>query len=287
MATGELFAVTTRSRLRGPWLFPAMMVASLRVRRQLGHAEEVVRWASVVTAPTEFWTITVWRSRHEMQEFMRSGAHDDIMWLFSRWLRSFWLMRWRPGSAEVGTWDGLTFAPPEPEIGTQSAQELSEPLRRALEHLPWLKAATGSDGAATYDSTPFARRHRAEVASAGGAVVHLHTSVPGAIGGLVALSRLKRVAASHGDLLRAAIGVGRPGDAYLLCVFKSSDSARRLVESTVTARLARRWPEGFWANQWIPENEFGHWDGLRVRRTRTRHGLRLPPAAREAAGSPG
>ena len=95
--SGTLFAVTTRSRLHGPWLFPQMMIASLRVRAQLRRDTGVVRWASIVASPSEFWTITVWRSRHEMQEFMRSGVHDDILWLFSKWLQSFWLMRWRPG----------------------------------------------------------------------------------------------------------------------------------------------------------------------------------------------
>jgi len=103
----NLFTVTTRSKLRGPWFFPQMMIASLRVRRQLRRDTQVVRWASIVASPSEFWTITVWKSRHDMQEFMRSGAHDEIMWLFSKWLQSFWLMRWRPGPNETGAWKGL------------------------------------------------------------------------------------------------------------------------------------------------------------------------------------
>ena len=92
-APQKLFTVTTRSRLRGPWFFPHMMLASLRIRRQLARTGNVVRWASIVAGPSEFWTITVWRSRHDMQEFMRSCAYDEFMWLLSKWLASFWLMR--------------------------------------------------------------------------------------------------------------------------------------------------------------------------------------------------
>jgi len=100
---GELLAVTTRSRLRGARFFPAMLLASWQVRRQLTRTAGLVHSASLVAGPTEFWTITVWRSRHAMQECMRSGAHGRIMWRVSRWLDSLWLMRWRPGAAEVGT----------------------------------------------------------------------------------------------------------------------------------------------------------------------------------------
>ena len=38
----------------------------------------------------------------------------SFVWFFSKWLRSFWLMRWRPGPEEVGDWKGLTIGRPEP-----------------------------------------------------------------------------------------------------------------------------------------------------------------------------
>ena len=106
----RLVVLTTRSRLKRARHLPSMLVATMRVRRQLDATDGVVRWASVVAGPTELWTISVWRSRHHMQEFMHSGAHSEIMWLFTRWLRSFWLMRWQPGPDEVGTWDGTRLA---------------------------------------------------------------------------------------------------------------------------------------------------------------------------------
>jgi hypothetical protein len=109
---GQLLAVTTRSRLRSARLFPAMLLATWAIRRQLARTEGLVRWASLVAGPTEFWTITVWRTRHAMQEFMRSDAHGRIMWRYTRWLDGLWLMRWRPGAVEVGSWAGVTLTPP-------------------------------------------------------------------------------------------------------------------------------------------------------------------------------
>src|SRR5205823_1064867 len=124
----------------------------------------------------------------DMQEFMRSGAHDEIMWLFSKWLRSFWLMRWRPGAIELGVWKGLAMSPAQANgaaagasagngaTGAEAGNGQRDPLlEQALEHLPKLKEAMGADGTVSYDSTVFARRRRAEVGSAGGAIVHIHT----------------------------------------------------------------------------------------------------------------
>lgn len=283
-ADDQLFAVTTRSRLRGPWFFPAMMIASARIRRQLARTGDVVRWASVVAGPTEFWTITVWRSRHDMQEFMRSGAHDDIMWLFSRWLESFWLMRWRPGPEERGSWKGLSMARPDPAYESDSPGPTSNAvLQQALEHLPLLAAATGADGAACYESSAYARNRREEVGGAGGVVVHVTTSLAQTPAALLMLRRLRRQAREHHDVLRIAVGVGRPGELYLLGVWRERAGAQRLLRSSVLEEAARRWPDGLWANEWLPENEFGHWDGMRLRRARSRYTIQVPKAALDLA----
>ena len=50
---GELLAVTTRSRL-GARFFPAMLLASWQVRRQLTRTAGLVHSASLVAGPTEF-----------------------------------------------------------------------------------------------------------------------------------------------------------------------------------------------------------------------------------------
>ena len=283
----ELFAVTTRSRLKGPWLFPAMMIASLRVRKQLATTGTVVRWASIVAGPSEFWTITVWKSRHDMQEFMRSGAHDDIMWLFSKWLQSFWLMRWRPGPDEVGRWKGITMSQPEPAYERPPMETAKgEALRKALDHLPRLKAATAADGTLSYESSPYARRSRAEVGGAGGLVVHLSTSPLDSWEAFKALRALRQEAKDDPESLRTVLGFGKPGQVYLLCVWADRASAHRLLDSPRLAAAARRWPDGCWANEWIPENEFGHWDGLRLRHGRQRYAIAVPSLARKAAEIP-
>ena len=51
-----------------------------------------------------------------------------------------------------------------------------------------------------------------------------------------------------------------------------------MLQSDTMRTLAARWP-GFWANEWAPENEFGHWDGLRLRRTRQRYSIAVPKRA--------
>ncbi len=282
---GQLFAVTTRSRLKGPWFFPAMMLASRRIRRQLQDSPDVVRWASVIATPTEFWTITVWRTRQDMHEFAQSGAHDEIMWRFSKWIESFWLMRWRPGPVEFGAWDGLSLAQPELQVLPGTAVDRPD-LQAALEYLPRLAAATDASGRATYEASPAVQRQRAEVAGARAVVVHVHSGGLRRRAGLRALRRLRASLAHDDDLLRAVVGFGRSGDAYLLTVWNAQQGARRFLESSPLADILARWPGASWSNEWLPENEFGHWDGLRLRRNRNKHGLRVPQGAQEAAEMP-
>ncbi|MEJ7764104.1 MAG: hypothetical protein WKF86_01285 [Acidimicrobiales bacterium] len=283
--TGQLFAVTTRSRLKGPWFFPAMVLGTRRIRRQLQSSPDVVRWASVIAAPTEFWTITVWRTRHDMNEFAQSGAHDEIMWRFSKWLESFWLMRWRPGPAETGAWDGLSLAQPMPQDMRGTAVGRPE-LQEALEYLPQLKASTDATGRATYEASPAVRKQRAEVAGARAVVVFVHSGGLRRRAGLRALRRLKAGLSSDDELLRAAAGFGASGDGYLLTVWSGAGGASRFLRSPELAKVLARWPDTSWTNEWLPENEFGHWDGLRLRRNRGNHGLRVPEAGRVAAELP-
>ena len=276
-AADKLFAVTTRSRLKGPWYFPHMLIATLRVRGQLKRTGEAVRWASIIAGPTEFWTITIWTSREDMHAFMRSGAHDDIMWLFSKWLRSFWLMRWRPGPEELGQWKGLAMGRPEPAYQAADGPK-PEALEKALEHLPKLRSAMSVDGAVNYETTPYARRRRAEVRGAGGGVVHVKTSPRHTVAAYVALRRLEAEARGDPDYLKGVVGISRPGQVYLLSVWRDRTATRRMLRSPQVAKLRQRFP-GMWANEWLPENEFGHWDGLRLRRTRARYAIQMPKAA--------
>ena len=243
-----MVAVTTRAHVRSLRFFPPMLVATLRVRRQLRATPGLVRWASVIGGPREFWTLTIWSSRHALQEFMRSGAHGELMWRLSRWLDSFWLMRWRPGTREHGNWDGLAFA---------AAEREEEPPPADVPG--FLRAAMSGDGRLTYDASPFVRRSRENLAGAGGAVVRLPLSVRGLATAVRALRRLR------GDeaLLRVFLGAGRRS-LFLFVVSSDPALAARLVEDESVRSAA------LWAHEWRPENEFGHWDGLRVRTARTR-----------------
>lgn len=273
-ASGPLFAVTTRSRLRSARFFPAMLVATLLVRRQLLRTDGVVRWASLIAGPTEFWTITVWRSRHAMQEFTRSDEHGKIMWRFSRWLHSLWLMRWRPGPCELGSWAGLSLAPAD------SAAQPPAPgwpvLTEVLESLPELQAAVGADGVASYDSSVRARRDRRLVDGAAGVVIRIKVPRRRFPVALRELVRLRRSVRQETSLLRSVIGFGKPGEVYFLGVFRAHSDAIRFLQRPWFAASAQRWGEGFWASAWLPENEFGHWDGLRVRQSRRRSGQPTP-----------
>jgi hypothetical protein len=55
--------------------------------------------------------------------------------------------------------------------------------------------------------------------------------------------------------------------------------APALQTPTVLVELLRRWAGSFWAGQWLSEHEFGHWDGLRLRRRLRRGAPDQPPAA--------
>ncbi|HEX2029207.1 MAG TPA: hypothetical protein VHF25_14530 [Nitriliruptorales bacterium] len=270
----RLLVVTTRSKLRGARFFPSMMGATVRVRRQLAATEGIVRWASIVASPTEFWTITAWRNLDAMQRFMRSGAHGEIMWSFSRWLQSFWLMRWRPGPRQMGDWGGLTFA----SGGSMEDDDVEDPkaapaevLDAMAERVPQLYRALGPDGGVSYDTAPSTRRFRRYVEGTGGAVVRIVTSpaqVPQAVRELGEVRQRLRGAGER--LLGSAVGVGKRGEAFLLAVWTDPAGAGKLLDSDWARQAAERWGGGYWASEWLPENEFGHWDGRRLRRERRR-----------------
>ncbi len=66
-------------------------------------------------------------------------------------------------------------------------------------------------------------------------------------------------------------------------MWRERAGAQRLLRSPLLEEAARRWPDGLWANEWLPENEFGHWDGMRLRRARSRYTIQVPKAALDLA----
>jgi hypothetical protein len=253
-----------------------MLVATVRARRQLARTPGIVRWASVVGSPTEFWTLTVWSGVHELQEFMRSGVHGDVMWKMPRWLESFWLARWRPGAREVGAWEGLALsrgaAPARFDGG--GAEEGAEFVRRAL-----------AAGTLTYEQSPLVRRSRARLADLGGVVVRVSGPTRALPGSLRALRRLRRALRDDPSLIRVFVGGARFRDAYLFALWRDPESARRLVDGDWARGARERWGERLWILEWLPENEFGHWDGLRMRALAPARGARRSPGGRETRPS--
>lgn len=280
------FAVTTRSRLKGARFFPSMLLASLRIKRQLEETPGCMRFASIVAGPREFWTITVWDSRDKMMEFMRSGAHEEIMWLFGKWLRSFWLMRWSPTAQEQGRWGAgsLAVAPPEPPPETSQAQQ-NEALEAALESMPRLKASTGPRGAPRYDASPMVRRSHKAVAGGAAVVVRLRARHRWqALAAGRDIRRLSRALDDYDEVLRWVSGMGNLRERFLLVVLRDEDACQRFFADPVHERLAQRWGSAYWAMAWEAANEFGHWDGFRLRQARARAAVSVPRHAQHLEG---
>lgn len=262
-----------------------MLRASLRIRRQLRESPGCVRFASIIMGPREFWTITVWETRQKMIDFMRSGEHEDIMWDFSKWLKSFWLMRWRPTPDEQGAWAGLKLGQSY-TAGDRPAPERSADQEAALkavwDNMPRLKAAAAPDGAASFDYAPQQRRARRLVAGGVSSTLRLNVPRGKTMAGWVALRRLRSKLLDNEDVLRAAFGISRPRELYALVVFRNEDAWRQFDSSPMLEGLRRRWPEGVWTMRWDAENEFGHWDGLRLRRAKLGTQVKVPKAAEAA-----
>lgn len=285
MATAA-FAVTTRSRLRGFHRFPQMFIASRRIRKQLAETPGCVRFASIIAGPREFWTITVWESRDKMLDFMRSGPHEEIMWLFGKWLDSFWLMRWRPTADEYGTWSDETLGPVDDgrrKSRSRTTQE-AEALAAALEAMPVLKASTGPEGAPTYDASPAARRHRRAVSGAAAVAVRIEAGpLHHSFRAWRDMQQVGRRLSADDAVLRSVTGFSGWRDHYALAVLRDEDSCTRFLEGAEQQQMHERWGDRCWMMRWQPENEFGHWDTLRLRREPLGTGGAAIPVPEDAA----
>lgn len=243
-----------------------------------------MRWASILAGPTEFWTISAWDSRHHMQEFMRSEAHGRWMWRFSDWLSSFWLMRWRPGGREIGDWDGLPLAACDDEPGglDRGTDVPREVLLGLRERIPALYEALGPDGAASYGAAGSTRLARRYVAGAGGAIVRVEAATIRLPLVLAELNRVRRQLESDDRLVGCAVGLGRRHEAFLLAVWRDRDAVPDLLDADWVQEVRQRDGLRLWASEWVPESEFGHWDGRRLRRERS---VQRDPAGGHGSGA--
>lgn len=284
--TSVAFAVTTRSRLRGLHRFPQMFISSRRIRRQLADTPGCLRFASIMAGPREFWTITVWESRDKMLDFMRSGVHEHIMWEVGKWLKSFWLMRWKPTTEEFGCWCEVTLGPHDDGRPTARPRTSEEKLAldAALDALPMLKASAGPEGAPTYETSPAARRHRRAVTGAAALVLRIEAprwrDVPRAWWDTRQIGRRMRADVA---LLRSVTGISGLREHYALAVMRDEEACSRFLCADEQDVVRERWGDDCWMMRWQPVNEFGHWDTLRLRREPLGTGGAAIPVPREAA----
>jgi quinol monooxygenase YgiN len=229
-----MLAVTTRNVLRSARFSVPMLLARREIARQLADQPGLLRYASGISSPTEFYTLTVWRDREAMQRFMQSGAHERNMWQFTRWTASFWGMRWEPVSAR-------TSAPVSPLVTAGL--------------LPSQASLAGPLGP---------RPERASIEPSGSGVTCVTAVFEGAAAALhlrSAASKLRTLQRSDPGLLRWSVGVDLPprrGIAICLC--------REASDAVDEALCNARWRTSWWAADY----EIGHWDGLRLRQVARR-----------------
>jgi hypothetical protein len=254
--------VTTRNRLRSPRFCLPMLRARALIARQLAHQPGLVRYASGVASPTEFLTLTVWESREAMQVFMQSGAHERLMWHFTRWTASFWGMRWEPGaeSEELGAWSGLRLA----SLGT--APPVTSPL-----------VAAGLLPASVPRAGPFGPRLESgnlePRASGLFGLCAWFTGPLAPVRARGAAARLRAVAGTDAGLLRWSVGLDLPPQGLTITLWHDAPGARQLALALLGTAAGADW-----AMCWQPaEYEIGHWDGLRLRQAaRSRLHTRTP-----------
>ncbi len=243
-----MLAVTTRNKLHS-WRFSLPMVRARRyVREQLATTPGLIRYISAVASPTEFLTMTVWENRQAMFNFMSSGAHEQFMWMFSRWSTSFWSMRWMPTTAEEGAWDGLSFAnmvDPEDQL-----------WRAAQPQTPRLPLPEQRPG-----RLPGGRSIDPSSCGVYAITALVEATNPGHLWSLLSRVREFRRGPNHSQLLRWCVGGVDPRRFWVLTLWH--DAPEGLAEAVCALR---RHLNASWTMCWTAgEYEIGHWDRLRLR----------------------
>lgn len=248
-----MLAVTTRNRLRSRRFCLPVLWSRRLVARQLQGTPGLLRYASAVAAPCEFLTLTVWEDKAAMRAFMQSGAHERVMWRFSRWTASFWGMRWEPSPDEWGAWAGLTLG-----AATAPVRSLSPLVAAGL--LPAQPPRAGRLGP---------RRETRAIEPRGADLFAVTARLEGA-SAATAMRTARRVlraeAWSQPDLVRWAVGLDWPPQALVVSLWRDMPEARIRALALLGERLGASW-----AMRWQPgDYEIGHWDGLRLRREQPR-----------------
>lgn len=256
-----MLAVTTRNKLRSGRYSVPMLRARGYVREQLATTHGLIRYVSAIASPTEFLTMTIWDNRQAMFNFMSSGAHQEFMWLFSRWSASFWSMRWIPTDAEEGAWQGL------------SLRNLVEPDEQL-----WSDAQPQAPQLPLPDQQP-RRMPGGRLADPSGCDVYAVTALveaanPGHLWKLLASVQEFRREAGHSQLLRWNVGTVGLCSFWILSLWRAAPQGQCDVVRILRRRLGASWTMCWRAGEY----EIGNWNGLRLRQlasTRSRE-LRMP-----------
>lgn len=100
------------------------------------------------------------------------------------------------------------------------------------------------------------------------------------------LRRIRRRVLVNEDVLRSAFGISQMNETYMLAIFRNAEAWSAFESSEEVLELRRRWPGGIWTMRWDADNEFGHWDGMRMRRIKLGSMISMPKAAKQAAMDP-
>lgn len=243
-----MLAVTTHNKLRS-WRFCGQMMRARRhVKEQLAATPGLIRSVSAVASPTEFLTMTIWEDRQAMFNFMSSGAHENVMWMFARWSASFWSMRWIPTTEEEGAWEELSLTS---LLGTGD-HSWQAALPRSPQLPPSVKGSARNIG----------RRFIDPSGSGIYAVTALvNVSSPQRLWALLSAARTFRHGTDHPQLLRWSIGSIEPRHFLVLTLWRDLSGSSAQVLGELRQQLRARWAMGWTAGEY----EIGHWNGLRLR----------------------
>src|SRR5579863_916162 len=243
-----MLAVTTRNKLRNGRYSLPMMRARRFVREQLATTQGLIRYVSAIASPTEFLTMTVGQDRQAMFNVRRSGAHQEFMWMFSRWSASFWSMRWIPTQAEEGAWQGLALS-----NGIEAEEQLRSDAQPHVPHLPLSVQQAG-------------RMPGGRVADPSGCGVYAITALieaanPGHLWKLLSSLQEFRREGDRSRLLRWNIGSVGPRSFWILALWSTAPEGQHEVVRALRQRLNASWSMGWRAGEY----EIGNWNGLRLR----------------------
>ena len=243
-----MLAVTTRNKLRSLRFSLPMVRARRYVAAQLATTPGLIRYVSAIASPTEFLTMTVWENRQAMFNFMSSGAHQEFMWMFTRWSASFWSMRWIPSEAEEGVWQGLSL-----REGRAWEEQLRSAAQPHLPHLPFSEQQAG-------------RLSGGRLADPSGCNVYAITALveaasPGHLWKLLSAARELRREGGHSRPLRWNIGAVGPRSFWILTLWRANPEGQLEAVRALHQHLGASWAMGWRAGEY----EIGNWNGLRLR----------------------